>query len=312
MDRMVSWDEIGLLPYIKTNIEHRGDVNPFVWGKVLPVFVAPMTCIVNDNNIEDFSKGFIPIMPVRYDRPLYSPGYWNAVTLDEFESRFLDCKDTEWKLCIDTANGHMSKIFDLVWKFKDNNPKSEVMIGNIANPTTYRDCCKAGVDYVRVGIGGGNGCTTSCLTGFHSSLPWLLYEIGKIKEHNPDCVNTKVVADGGIDRIDKAIKALAMGADYVMMGKRFAQCSNVVTGTKLYYGQSSEQGQKDRFGYVKSAPEGIAKWVPIISTIDEFHDSFEAALRSAMSYTDARTLKEFVGEVVWMVQSKAEFDSYFK
>lgn len=375
---MYSLDEIGLIPSEISTIEHRGDINPFVQspfgGEKLPIFVAPMTCILDANNICTFSRSKVePIMPVRpgWDRLILPNNSawlgWQAVTLDEFINLFVSCtakEDMKHYILIDVANGHMEKLFKAVKDAKQEyGDNLVVMIGNIANPDTYKECCKAKVDYVRVGIGGGAGCTTSVQTGIHTSLPFILDKIKNIKERmllykeatisdengislygsfsfgladkmftaeevcdysEAEGFLTKVVADGGINTIDKAIKCLALGADYVMMGKCFAECEESIgkvyyttfngntVPCKLYYGQSSEQGQIDRFGKVKSNPEGTIKHVPVTTNLSEFCDKFEAALRSAMSYCNARTLNDFIGKVQYETMTHSEFDAYIK
>ena len=344
---MNSLDEIGLIPAKVTSIKHRGDVNPFVLspfgGEKLPVFVAPMTCLLNANNICTFSQSkFEPILPVlsgglelRKQLPNGSDWCgWTAMTLDEFKSEFNSCKADENKkhyILIDVANGHMKELFTIVKDAKQEyGDNLIVMTGNIANPETYMECCESNIDYVRVGIGGGSGCTTSVQTGIHTSLPWLLNHIADIKKHRSfnTPFRTKIIADGGVSTISRAIKCLALGADYVMMGKSFAECTEGSNGPfrysikdrahkklgleHLYYGQSSEEGQKDRFGEVKSNPEGIAKWIPVTQALKDFEDKFEAALRSAMSYCNAQTLQDFIGKVNWKTMSFTEFNNYNK
>jgi IMP dehydrogenase/GMP reductase len=341
---MYSLDEIGLVPAITSNVEHRGDINPYVEGlstkNKLPIFVSPMTCIINKYNVLTFAKSKVePILPVSFEsfeRRTTLPSYniwngWSAVTLQEFEDLF--CKGTilegeKYYILIDVANGHMSKLFDNVKKAKDlygNN--LIVMIGNIANPRTYIECCKAGIDYVRVGIGGGSGCTTSVQTGIHTSMPFILEGISYFKQSSYDCAaadtKTKVVADGGVTNISRAIKCLALGADYVMMGRMFAQCEeacgelrppypDMLVKERRYYGQSSEKGQLDRFGKIKSNPEGTDYWIPVTTNLDDFTTHFEAALRSAMSYCNAHTLDEFIGRVCYETMSVAEFNAFNK
>lgn len=191
-----------------------------------------------------------------------------------------------------------------------------------------------------------SACTTSVLTGHHVSLEYSLKIIKGIKDIGKSqdgkyisfddwiktngYTKTKVIADGGINSIDKAIKALALGADYVMLGKMLAQCYESC-GDKTwkrfigfkngkpylyrktnYYGQSSERGQIDRFGYVKSSPEGKEYLIPVNDTISSFVDKFEAALRSSMSYAGAKTLDEFIGKVDYKYQTESEFRAYNK
>ena len=332
---MYSLDEIGLIPAATSSIKHRADVNPF-YGNKLPIFVAPMTCLLNLNNWETFyNSKVIPIWPIRdannkkRELPPDDLVGWIAMTIEEFKWVFRDhiaprgVPKGYFKVLIDCANGNMEELFSIVKDAKQEyGDRLVVMIGNIANPETYLECCKAKVDYVRVGIGGGSGCTTSVQTGIHASMPWILEGIKEVKKkiywYGP---LTKIVADGGITNPSRAIKCLALGADYVMMGKAFAHCEEVnhmrigspETGIRnQYYGQSSEQGQLDRFGKVKANPEGTSVMVSIDTTLKELTDKFEAALRSAMSYCGAKTLDDFIGKVKYEYMSPDEFRAYNK
>lgn len=367
---LVSLDEIALIPTSLSNVDSRKDINPFDENGKLPVFVAPMTCIVDKSNYDLFNSKSYAVLPVRPDSYFGTANLskgWFACPFDHFkqltvkaeESKKLD--EGEYFICVDMANGHMIHLYDYVKKFKRYYPNAKVMVGNIANPYTYAECCRSGVDYVRIGIGGGNGCITSVRTGFHNSAVNMLETIVEIRQnveagdYGSDVTITKVVADGGIDNIGKAIKCLALGADYVMMGRLFAQCEESVAKkyhvtsmddlrlwvrddfliaskdlekklaaierpyvrnekvwVKEYYGQASEQGQLDRFGMIKSAPEGVTVYVPMEGTYDDFMHLFESYLRSAMSYNGSFTLEDFIGKVDYEVQTLAEFNSYNK
>jgi len=358
---MYSIDEIGLIPEVVSEVKHRGDVDPFVkspfGGEKLPIFVSPMTCIIDAENICTFSRSKVePIMPVRqgWERLRLPNGAfwegWTAMTLEEFKATFNAAKaekDKKHYILIDVANGHMKELFSLVKDAKQEYGNNLiVMIGNIANPETYKDCCEANVDYVRVGIGGGSGCTTSVQTGIHTSMPYILEGITNIKrqsykiptseeDHRPKFCPfeyymkyhsgtvTKIVADGGVTNVSRAIKCLALVADYVMMGRMFAQCEeacgelrppypDMLVRERRYYGQSSEKGQLDRFGKVKSNPEGTDYWIPITTNLVEFTTHFEAALRSAMSYCNANTLDDFIGKVKYEYMSPMEFNAFNK
>lgn len=337
---MYGLDEVGLIPAAISDIKHRGDVNPF-YGDKLPIFVAPMTCILGPQNWKTFyDSSVIPIYPVRHNDERNIDSFledcWYAVTLDEFKHYFNSYNapgDRKYHILIDVANGHMKELYDCVKDAKERYGENLiVMIGNIANPTAYINCCEAGVDYVRIGIGGGSGCTTSVQTGIHVSIPEILETIndikvtldwdedrGKHKKYNTNGFRTKIVADGGITSISRAIKALALGADYVMMGKAFAECKEGTTrpgirGPKhnLYFGQSSEQGQLDRFGKIKANPEGTASLIEITTNLEELSTKFAAALRSAMSYCGAHNLEEFIGKVRYAYMSPVEFQAYNK
>lgn len=370
-ESIISLDQIALIPKVLSNVDTRKDVNPFDENGKLPIFVAPMTCILNVDNYDLFNSKTYAVLPVFADNSylleaLKLSNGWFAIPFDVFK-KLADCTekvdDGHFFICVDMADGHIRSLYEYVTKFKRMYPNAKVMIGNIANAQTYAECCRAGVDYVRVGIGGGNGCVTSIRTGFHNSIVNMLEEINQIRQdvdskqcYPKDVVATKVIADGGIDSIGKAIKCLALGADYVMMGRLFAQCDesrgkkfyawcmdnlrsyiddpyakvskeleeklniceklpddvNNQILVKEYYGQASEKGQIDRFGYVKSVPEGVTMYLPCPYTYSEFVKEFEGYLRSAMSYNGSFTLDEFIGKVEYKEQSLSEFNSYNK
>lgn len=327
---MYSLDEVSIIPSTFTSVKSRKDIITTYTSK-LPIFVAPMTCLVDFINFSSFEDSkVIPILPV-YDinnKELFKQrltfiqqSKWVALTLNEFEDTFcrnkwnLD-KENLFNICIDTANGHLHDIYIATKYAKKSFPNLAIMVGNIANPKTYDEICKNysdSVQFIRVGIGGGSGCTTSVQTGVHTSLPYLITEINKIKKSYAN--KPFVIADGGVNTIDRAIKCLALGADYVMMGSMFANCKEVGNYNEVkneYYGQSSIRGQLDRFGEIRSNPEGLEKIVEINTTLNEVCSKFDAALRSAMSYCNAKTLEEFIGKPKIEYQTLKEFENYMK
>ena len=327
---MYSLDEVSIIPSTFTSVKSRKNIITTYTSK-LPIFVAPMTCLVDFINFSSFEDSkVIPILPV-YDinnKELFKQrltfiqqSKWVALTLNEFEDTFcrnkwnLD-KENLFNICIDTANGHLHDIYVATKYAKKSFPNLTIMVGNIANPKTYDEICKNysdSVQFIRVGIGGGSGCTTSVQTGVHTSLPYLITEINKIKKSYAN--KPLVIADGGVNTIDRAIKCLALGADYVMMGSMFANCKEVGNYNEVkneYYGQSSIRGQLDRFGEIRSNPEGLEKIVEINTTLNEVCSKFDAALRSAMSYCNAKTLEEFIGKPKIEYQTLKEFENYMK
>lgn len=330
---MYSFEEIGLLPKTISTITSRKEVNPYKNGK-LPIFVAPMTCLIDANNIGIFqNSAFIPIYPVFFaedvERRLkIANGSWVAVSLKEFKEHFVDhplpVDKLPYRILIDCAQGHMKSIFTLAHKAKEHyGTNLIIMAGNIANPNAYDEYCKAGIDYVRVGIGGGSGCLSSVLTGIHASLPYLLTEIIKrrieimrqismlTKKSKEYLCITQIVADGGINNISKIMKSLALGADYVMLGSMFASCEE--TRLKgLYYGQASEAGQIDRFGKVRNEPEGCNRNYTPTTDLATLAKKIEDILRSTMSYAGAKTLNDFIGKVSYEIQTISEFNNYNK
>lgn len=323
-----SLNEICLLPSAKpTDIASRNQINCRDYIDRLPIFVAPMTSVINETNYKEFLKyNVIPVLPRGHHVDKEYPNFiWNSYSLQEIEeglkNKSFSNKD---QILIDVANGHMQKIYDLVKQLKEEWPMITVMTGNIAHPEIYRACVEAGVDYVRVGIGGGSACTTSVQTGVHTSHVWLIKGIKYIRKeydtYRPNVKLPAVIADGGINTIDKAIKCLALGYDYVMMGSCFAQCkeacgkTQILNGTmyREYYGMASEQGQQDISGGICKNPEGILTYKEVNTTLEEFTKKFEASLKSAMSYIGAHNLNEFRTNTQWDIMSPEEFKAYYK
>lgn len=246
------YSEVGIVPAVTSRINSRSKVNPYYGSRELPedihfpIFTAPMASVVNAENYDEWKKSrVLPIIPRTEDVKVRSSfsrkGAWVAWSLQEFIKYFVNWNHKEHNsyppminpygptnILIDIANGHMSTLLRAVKTVKTTYKMLEkrlnIMVGNIANPETYAQYCDAGVDYVRVSIGTGSQCITSANTGVHYPIASLLDEINRTKQERISyrLPYAKVVADGGITRYDYAIKALALGADYVMIGSLFA------------------------------------------------------------------------------------------
>lgn len=231
--------------------EHRGDVNPFVMTcgrETLPIFVAPMSSVTDDNNYKVWVENKItPVIPrsvmgklMVSQRLNLSKETFVSFSLSEITSLFNDgflanfvSDEKPLYICIDIAHGTLSPLYDICTKIKKSfGSKIVLMTGNIANPKAYEHYCRCGIDYVRIGIGGGSRCTSSANVSIHMGLATLLDDIQEIRvnmykptlDENPIFTETKVIADGGIGWFDDIQKALVLGADYVMIGKMFAEC----------------------------------------------------------------------------------------
>ena len=132
----------------------------------------------------------------------------------------------------------MKKLIDLCAYAKNRfGNKIIIMAGNVANSLVYYDYAHAGIDYIRLSIGSGSACTTAANAAIYTPMASLIDECVSIKKNvERDRCNyksiPKIIADGGFNNYDDIIKALALGADYVMCGKIFAQCEEAC-GEKL-------------------------------------------------------------------------------
>lgn len=363
-----SYNDVMIKPAVLSTIEHRAECNPYDENGKLPLFTAPMDTVVNIKNFGLFEKnGIMPILPrteSEEDRIMFAiSSRWAAFSLQEFEKWFLGNvkltdKITHIRALIDIANGHVSKLYELVRKSKQIYGDSiEIMVGNIANPETYRVCVEAQVYGVRLGIGGGQGCITTSNVGTHYGQASLISDVYSIKQEyiergaNKDSL-PKIIADGGIRNYSDIIKALALGSDYVMVGsvfsrmmesaavklmdrgmadkkinlrfpienyenlkyengywtgeytdefiKHLAECGkNVEKETKVigeihakFYGMASKAGQIAMKGKKVHTSEGIEKLIPVTYTMKTWVENMTDYLRSAMSYTNSRTLGE--------------------
>lgn len=321
-------NDICLVPARISKIEHRAECCPYNFDGMLPLFTAPMNSIINENNYQVFLDNKVnTIIPRGVDynkRWELSTKTFVAFGLAEFESFIKDfstifdqTNDIRY-VCVDIANGHMQKLIDLCKKAKSMFEwRLVLMAGNIANPQTYLDYAEAGIDFVRIGIGGGSACLTSANIGIHYAMGSLIKEIVDIKNEIKDKSKNLpfIVADGGFDNYDKIIKALALGADYVMVGKLFAQteeaCGKVVGDRREYYGMSTKKAQIETGNQKLKTAEGIEFTVPILYKLQGWCENFIDYLRSTMSYTNSRNLTE-LRYTEYKIISPSEYLSYYK
>lgn len=258
-----SYNDLTIIPKEFSQVNSRAEIDTFI-NNNLPIFTAPMASVVSDNNYKTFIKNnIIPIIPrnisLNIRKDLMKNEIWITLSLKEFQDLFINnannnLNNKTYYICIDIANGHMQKLYlmckDAKLLAKQYNYNIIIMTGNIANPETYRTICYECIysdfkiiDYIRCGIGGGSGCITSSNTSIHYPQASLINDCFEIKKSLlSDTSNSsknklelipKIIADGGIRNYSDVIKALALGADYVMIGSLFAQCIECA-GEKKY------------------------------------------------------------------------------
>jgi IMP dehydrogenase len=207
-------------------------------------------------------------------------------------------------LVIDTAHGHSKAVLSTLKMIKKKFD-IEVIAGNVATPEGTLDLISAGADAVKIGIGPGSICTTRIVAG--AGVPQLTavmecYEVAK-KNRIP------LIADGGIKYSGDITKALAAGANAVMIGSLFAGTDESPGETILYQGRSykvyrgmgsigaMEQGAKDRYQQEgvetqKLVPEGVEGRVPNKGSLSQSVLQLLGGLRSGMGYCGAKNLAE--------------------
>jgi hypothetical protein len=151
------WNDISIVPAPLSTISSRKEINSTYEGK-LPLFTAPMDKVIDETNLKIFEENNINIcLPrhIKYDK-IKNDNYFYSYGLDEIIELLKNKSQLPKRLLIDIANGHMLKLWETAKQIKETFGNNiELMVGNIANPETYRKYCEIGVDYIRVGIGGG-------------------------------------------------------------------------------------------------------------------------------------------------------------
>lgn len=194
---------------------------------------------------------------------------------------------------IDVAHAHNIKVFNAIEDFRIKFPKTNLIVGNIATAAAAVDFLDPvfNIQALKVGIGPGAACTTRLVTGVGVPQLTAIQEVVRIRDrYNP---KVRVIADGGIKYSGDIVKALAAGADAVMLGRLLAGADEAPGerdaryGTKLYTGQSTFGSNAER-GAVEGVSNSIETTGPVCDTIRGFAN----AIRSGMAYCGARTLKE--------------------
>jgi IMP dehydrogenase len=216
-------------------------------------------------------------------------------------------------IVIDTAHGHARRVIDAVADTKRNFPDVNLIAGNVATADGARDLIQAGVDAVKVGVGPGSICTTRVIAGV--GVPQLTAILDCAKAAR--AADIPLVADGGIKYSGDVTKALAAGADVVMIGSLFAGTDESPGETVIFQGRSykiyrgmgsleaMKAGSRDRYCQedadleCKLVPEGIVGRVPSRGKLSDVIYQLMGGLRSGMGYVGARSIKE--------LQEKAKF-----
>lgn len=204
-------------------------------------------------------------------------------------------------LCIDSAHGHQRGVLEAVYMIKSKYPDVDVIAGNVATAEGARDLISAGADCVKVGIGPGSICTTRVVAGIGVPQITAIADCaGEAAKHG-----IPTIGDGGIKYSGDITKAIAAGADVVMIGSLFAGTEESPGDIEIYQGRSfkvyrgmgslgaMKEGSKDRYFQEKEAkfvPEGIEGRVPYKGSLSETVYQLVGGLKSGMGYCGAKDL----------------------
>ncbi len=207
---------------------------------------------------------------------------------------------------VDTAHGHSKAVIDMVKRIKQKHPALQLIAGNVGTAEATRDLIKTGVDAVKVGIGPGSICTTRVIAGVGVPQVTAIYECAKVATK----WGIPIIADGGIKQTGDIAKAIASGADTVMIGGLFAGLEESPGEKILYEGRAYKMyrgmgsvdamkaGSRDRYfqdvedDIAKLVPEGIEGRVPYKGNLADTVYQMIGGLRAAMGYCGVRDIAQ--------------------
>lgn len=289
-------------------LNSRNEANPFLTNGKLPLMTAPMYSVVDDKTYSQYLDSGIHVCLPRNVAANRNNEVFESFSLNDFISIFIDRDENGLlfeevsRVCIDVANGNMPKLHQAIRTVKDKfDDKVIIIAGNVSSSEAFIELAKTGVDYIRVGIGGGAGCNTTMNTGVGQEHLELLIKECYAEKYNANLNlgnnykltdqqkseyykigGVKIIADGistyinqlvekkqGLDNGYAAInRLLYAGADIVMIGRLFAQ-SLESAGEKTesksmvnYYGMSTQKAQKQYSNQLKHS-EGNEQWIPV-------------------------------------------------
>lgn len=316
-------NDITLVPAVFSEINSRSEISL----EYFPLITAPMDLVVSNENVKKFlDLNFNVAFPRQeYLDPKYEDIVFKSYGLDEIESLINSKAVLNNKILIDVASAHTKRLYNISKRIKEEYDV-ELMIGNIGNPKTFLEYSKINVDYTRISIGTGSACLSSQQLSINYPIGSLIQECREIA--NEIGSKTKIIADGGFKSYADIIKALALGADFVMLGgilsKSFEACSDNYLRVDDYYGKIADNDLalqyfkegKEIYKYYRGmstkevqakwgkknlrTAEGISKYNKVEYMLGSWVENFNDYLKSAMSYCNAKNLSEFIGKAEYV------------
>jgi len=224
-------------------------------------------------------------------------------------------------IVIDTAHGHSEKVLNTLSRVKKENNEIPICVGNIATGEAAKKLYNCGADIIKVGIGPGSICTTRMVAGVGVPQITAIMEVSKALKKK----DVKIISDGGIKFSGDIAKALAAGADAIMMGSIFAG-TDESPGRKFKYknkfyksyrgmgsigamsaGSSNRYFQKNHKDKSKFVPEGVEARVVYKGSVVEILYQLQGGLRSSMGYIGSKNIQEIQKKARFVKITKAGF-----
>jgi GMP reductase len=262
MEKKLHYDNVALVPaYSRAKSRSDLDTSTIIGDRKikLPVIPANMKCVIDTSTAHFLSENDYFYIMHRFDIDVIefikkaNNENWKLISISVgVKGADMDLIDTISKLnlrvdfiTIDIAHGHSELMKNMIKKIKSTLTDTYIIAGNICTVNGYSDLVDWGADIIKVGIGPGAACTTKLKTGFTYPMFSCVSDICAFKEQTNTLA--PIIADGGIAYNGDIAKALVAGAEYVMCGKLFSECTDSpalsVNGQKIYYGSASQHNK---------------------------------------------------------------------
>jgi len=325
MRESLSFDDVLLAPQY-SEIVSRKELStsselPLVGGLLLPVVSSPMDTVTEAKMAMAMDKaGGLGIVH-RYNTPeeqahivleAHMGGAKNlgaavGITGDFQERACALYENGANVICIDVAHGHhslMKRALETLRGIFGN--KVHIMAGNVATLEGFNALADWGANSIRVGIGGGSICSTRLVSG-HGIPTWQ-----SIVDCSRSDRNAKLIADGGMKTSGDIVKALAAGADFVILGSMLAATDESPGEVfdsgkkkyKVYRGMASSEAQHNWRGKT-STPEGVSTTIPYKGSVKDILTDIRGGIQSGLSYTGTRTIEALQAKSEWIAQTSA-------
>ena len=331
MNECVTFDDLLMVPQY-SDIDSRSEITLRTWLKPfllsLPIISSPMDTVTGfDMAREIHDAGGIGIlhrfMSIELQCQMYEmlgatgcfPGAAVGTSGDSKERATALFRSGCRMFCIDVAHGHHKAVAEMIKFIKTlggiHEERVSVIAGSVATVDGYRFLDDNGADVVRVGVGNGSICSTRLETGHGHPQASALIAINAWREETKG--NAKIMADGGMRKTGDIVKALGLGADYVMLGSMLAGTTEAPGNLfvapdgkqyKAYRGMASIEAQEAFRGSAKSN-EGISTTIPYKGEVRPILEDIRQNIKSGLSYSGARTLDEFRKKVKFVRQTEA-------
>jgi IMP dehydrogenase len=282
----------------------------------IPIIASPMSGIVGVQLITELGKlGGLGILHRFYSDDIkrtqdtatlskHAPKFGIAVGLNDTFYKYALSMGAE-VICVDVANGYLDSVAKFTKEVADYICKhgyySFIMSGNVATYEGSKRLFESGATLIRTGIGSGQLCTTRMNTGVGVPQASAIYncshKVQNIHLHDTYLMQSHetsdwfTVADGGIKNSGDAVKALALGADFIMLGSLFARCYESDNNGKIQ-GMASREFQEQFYGIVKKSVEGVQKEVGKDISIEDFIKEFVWNMKSGFTYLNSKNIRE--------------------